>query len=472
MRKSLSLLLIINCALLIALTSCSSTKQIGKQANQYVINDSNLTTAHVGICIYDATDNKYLYNYQSDKFFIPASNTKIITCYAAMKHLGDSLVGLRYTNRGDSLLIIYPTGDPTFLHPDFKYQPVFSFFKENYDGAFQMDFGYKTWDEEAWGVGWSWDDYNDDYMAERSAFPIYGNVVKFTKADVLTDYKKNESKAASPISVQPNYFLDSIINPIDSITPKVFILPGGPASSFSLQRFFSSNQFVVKGQSNNTFTKYIPFVTNKSETALRLLNDTLHNSRIWIGPQIISSSPRQSNLKKYTIHSQPTDSLLKIMMHRSDNFYAEQSLLMIGNEMLGVMNDEKVVDTLLKTDYKDMPQRPQWVDGSGLSRFNLFTPQDFVYVLNKMRTDYSWNRITTIFETGGTGTLNNYYKTLRGKIFAKTGSLSNNIALSGYLITPKNKTLIFSVLVNNHTAGATAVRRAVERFLTQVQAEN
>src|SRR6187402_1734514 len=92
-----AVLLIISYSLIIILTSCSSTKQIGKQANQYVLNDSNLAKAHIGICVYNATDNKYLYNYQSDKFFIPASNTKIITCYAAMKHLGDSLVGLRYT---------------------------------------------------------------------------------------------------------------------------------------------------------------------------------------------------------------------------------------------------------------------------------------------------------------------------------------------------------------------------------------
>ena len=95
-----------------------------------------------------------------------------------------------------------------------------------------------------------------------------------------------------------------------------------------------------------------------------------------------------------------------------------------------------------------------------------------MYILNKMRSEYNWNRITTIFETGGTGTLKNYYATLTGKIYAKTGSLSNNIALSGYLLTPKNKVLIFSVLVNNHTASAAKVRRAVERYLIQLQKEN
>src|SRR3954454_19959167 len=131
------------------------------------------------------------------------------------------------------------------------------------------------------------------------------------------------------------------------------------------------------------------------------------------------------------------------MMHRSDNFYAEQSLLMVSNEILGVMNDEKIIDTLLRSDYKEMPQKPSWVDGSGLSRYNLFTPQDFVFVLNKMKSEVNWNRITTIFPTGGTGTLGIAYKDLQGKIFAKTGTLSNNTALSGFIITTSKKILIF-----------------------------
>ncbi|MDB5205556.1 MAG: hypothetical protein JWR72_631, partial [Flavisolibacter sp.] len=60
-----------------------------------MLDDEALKTAHVGISIYEPATGKYLYNYQGDKYFVPASNIKIPTCYAAMKYLGDSLVGLR-----------------------------------------------------------------------------------------------------------------------------------------------------------------------------------------------------------------------------------------------------------------------------------------------------------------------------------------------------------------------------------------
>lgn len=112
------------------LTSCYVQQKISKSAEQLVLKDSSLLTAHVGISIYEPATGKYWYNYQGDKYFIPASNTKILTCYAGMKYLGDSLVGLRYDNTNSSEIRIIPTGDPTFLHADFKKQPVLDFLKQ------------------------------------------------------------------------------------------------------------------------------------------------------------------------------------------------------------------------------------------------------------------------------------------------------------------------------------------------------
>ena len=99
--------LIFNFLFLILLASCSVEKQIAKSAKADVLDAKALQTAHVGISIFDPSTNKYLYNYQGDKYFVPASNIKLPTCYAAMKYLGDSLVGLRYQTLGDSSVIIW-----------------------------------------------------------------------------------------------------------------------------------------------------------------------------------------------------------------------------------------------------------------------------------------------------------------------------------------------------------------------------
>ena len=154
------------------------------------------------------------------------------------------------------------------------------------------------------------------------------------------------------------------------------------------------------------------------------------------------------------------------MMHRSDNFFAEQTLLMAANTKLGMMNEEAMINYLLKNDLNELPQKPKWVDGSGLSRYNLFTPQSFVCVLNKLKNEFGLERIKNLLPTGGEGTLRNMFLNEKGFVFAKTGALSNNTSLSGYIITKKNKLLIFSLQANHFLAAATPVRLAFERFIT------
>ncbi len=461
MRNQLQLIIILACSL--QLVACSSSKFISKQAQETILTDSNFTAAHVGISIYDASANKYLYNYQGDKYFIPASNTKLFTCYAAMKHLGDSLVGLRYNWINDTLLL-QPSGDPTLLHPDFKLHNVYNFFiKQTHEIKIAKIPSLMNKGFTELGNGWAWNDYLEDYMAERSLFPIYGNIIH---GSILPVSQRSRATWGFNrlVRVTPFYF-DYAVNSAFSIYDPTYSENNEtPSLRLKLFRKKEDNWFYIEHSSSKlpqTFS--MPFSTKDWALPLTLLADSAKFKWLWIDGKFDTVR----GIWK-TIHSQPTDSLLKPMMHRSDNFFAEQTLLMVSNEMTGVMNDAKIIDSLLKTDYKDLPQKPRWVDGSGLSRYNLFSPQDFVTVLNKMKTDFEWNRITTILATGGEGTLTNYYINLKDRIFAKTGTLSNNIALSGFLISKKNKTIIFSVLINNHMGNTTKIRRAVEKFLSSV----
>lgn len=436
-------LLILNYSLLI-LTSCSITKQISKSAIETVIKDSSLINAHIGISIFDPATGKYWYNYNGEKYFVPASNTKLPTCYAAMKYLGDSLVGARIAVAKDSALEIYPSADPTFLNSEFQNQPLLNILKE----FKTIRWDITGWKSQQWGNGWSWNDYDASYMAERSPLPMYGNLISFS-------ISKNTLKFV-PKRISINY--DTIIG-YNSNSHQV------NTSKFDIQRSLDENEFYLR-KSNSNFTQtFIPFRTRISFIT-DLLEDTLKSDNV---SSFSIAEGYMYNIQKKIIHSQPTDSVLKPMMQRSDNFFAEQSLLMVSNELLGVMNDEKIIDTLLKTDFKDLPQKPRWADGSGLSRYNLFTPQDFVAILNKMKNEFGMDRIKVILPTGGEGTISNYYKTDSGYIYAKTGTLSGVVALSGFLTTRKGKQLLFSVLVNNHRASTTTVRKAVEQFIQKIR---
>jgi D-alanyl-D-alanine carboxypeptidase/D-alanyl-D-alanine-endopeptidase (penicillin-binding protein 4) len=410
-------------------TSCSVQK-----AQKALLSSNSLKGAHVGIAVYNESNQQWVSKFQSDHYFTPASNTKIQSCFLGMKYLKDSIAGWQYLENSDTVFLM-PLGDPSFLHPDFKYQPVADLIKNTKK---QIVFCLpETQDKfEAYGKGWAWDDYPEDYQPERNRLNIYGNVI--------TVYKK-----ANGIQIKPNYFTKN------QTVPTKYTL-------WSREKL--TNQFFPKSDTINNVEHQVPFITGTNyNIAKSLIEDSLHPYHTIA----IQKGWNQPSTK--FINTVATDSLLKIMMNRSDNFFAEQILLMTSQQLLGRMDDAAIIDTILKTDFSDFPQKPEWADGSGLSRFNLTTPENYITLLQKMEKDFSMERIKSIFAQGGKGTLSSYYKNIPGVLYAKTGTLGNQIALSGYIITNKGTRLTFSVLVGNHVSPSTyPVRHAVEEYLTAI----
>ncbi len=415
------------------LASCSMQKQIAKQAKAHFFSNNDFASAHLGVAVFDPSTNKFLYTYQAEKYYTPASNTKLFSLYAGLKYLGDSLVAARYKIE-DDVLILQSTGDPTFLHPDFKNQPLLKFLQQDKFQKISINTAFAS---RPLGSGWAWSDYTEPYMAERDPFPIYGNV--------LTVIAEGDSLQTIP----------PILKPVVIGTPTKH-------QPWDITRNLGGHFYTIEnGKGTSAKEKTITMAMERGTFAARYLADTLHK-------EVTSEVTPLSKGESIAIHSQPVDSFYKIMMHRSDNFFAEQTLQMVSFEKLGLMSDNKIIDTLLKTDLKELPQKPKWVDGSGLSRYNLFSPKDFVWLLNKSQNEFGLQRMKVILPGADEGTLAGRFKGYDQHIYAKTGTLSNNVALSGYLKTRHNKTLLFSVLVNNHQAAATAIRGQIERFLTSI----
>lgn len=425
--------------------SCSVQKKIGRSAERFMLNDTAFVTAHTGISVYDAGAKKYLYNYQGDQFFVPASNTKIPTIFAAMKFLGDSIVAASIARDDDGTMLFFPAGDPTFLHPDYKNQPLYDKLKNEKNIRWDLS----TWKTSHWGNGWAWNDYDATYMAERSPFPVYGNVLRFNLV--------NNTLNSFPIPVH--------IRRNDPDTTFVFNRETSSVKSnrFRIDRAIDENEFYIRPSTSAFTNANFPYRAHEGFVS-ELLKDTLKAENV-----SSFTAAHDYNLNKEIIYSQPLDSMLKPLMYRSDNFFAEQTLLMVSNKLFGVMNESLAIDTMMKTEFMDLQQKPRWADGSGLSRYNLFTPQNFIAILEKMKDQFGMDRLKNIFATGNTGTLRNYYITDSSFIYAKTGTLGGVVALSGFLITKKDKLLIVSVLVNNHRASSTDIRRGVEKFIQELR---
>jgi D-alanyl-D-alanine carboxypeptidase/D-alanyl-D-alanine-endopeptidase (penicillin-binding protein 4) len=430
--ENLLRLLFILVATVMILSACSV-----RQAQKTLLSAEGVKGAHIGIAIYNDTKGAWLTKYQSDHYFTPASNTKILATYLGLQFLGDSLPGWKMSENADTLFLM-PLGDPSFMHPEFKYQPVADIIKSTNKQVVIV--GNNQDQFEIFGSGWSWADYAEDYQPERSRMPIYGNVVHF--------YQSNKKLEA----IKPFYFFKDIVDL-------------GKVEEKNWSRSRTGNRFFTTNENNKSKYFQVPFSQEDMPMvkALELLNDTLGKT---ISFQKQSTLPATSYK---TIKTVATDSLLKIMMFRSDNFYADQIVLMASEQLFGKMDDAALLDSTKKLFFADLPQKMRWADGSGLSRYNLNTPENYIAILQQMQAKFGEARVKNIFEKGGEGTISAYYKNFPGTMYAKTGTLGGQVALSGFIYTPKLQKLYFSVLVANHMSPtSTQVRRAVETYLTSV----
>jgi len=409
------------------LSGCSVARYIHKEVKTSPV----LAQHHVGISVYDSARKKTLASYQDDHYFTPASNTKLFSFYAALTALGDSVPGLEYQLQ-DSVLVFRGTGDPSLLHPDLPTSAVVDFLKNRKE---ELMFSTARTDNPAYGPGWSWDDYNDYYQAERSPLPVHGNIARFTSPSGLY------------VRVQPEFWQDSL--DLDTTV-------------LGLVRDRHSNHF---RRSVNALPagleQDIPVRTSNQLTA-ELLSYGL-KKKVTLTEQEYAGTWK-------TVYSIPSDSLYKRMMEVSDNMMAEQTMLLYAAAHGLPLNTTEAIEHAQRGILADLPDRPLWRDGSGLSRYNLFTPRTMVALLGKIAKEIPQDRLFNILPAGGkSGTLRTMFKGQEAFVHAKTGSLTNVYCLSGYLVTKRGRVLYFSFMNNNFIKPTSEIRSEVARILTGIR---
>jgi D-alanyl-D-alanine carboxypeptidase/D-alanyl-D-alanine-endopeptidase (penicillin-binding protein 4) len=117
-------------------------------------------------------------------------------------------------------------------------------------------------------------------------------------------------------------------------------------------------------------------------------------------------------------------------------------------------------------------------DGSGLSSHDLVAPRALTQLLSYAALQPWFPDFKAALPVGGTdGSLrsrfnNNDEPALKGRVFAKTGSLGESRALSGYLTAASGQTLVFSLMDDNHPPATTDDRTLMDRILALIAAAN
>ncbi|WP_420579893.1 D-alanyl-D-alanine carboxypeptidase/D-alanyl-D-alanine-endopeptidase [Reichenbachiella sp.] len=423
-------------ALSIVLSSCgaikgvTNKKMMNKSLSKATMFDSHLT----GFALYDPADSTFLYTWNENKYFTPASNTKLLTFYAGLTLLRDSIPGLKYTYKGDSLFFT-GTGDPTFLHPDFEDQVIFDLLM---DTTYSLHYVKPQFKDEPFAPGWSWEDYEYYFQPERTAFPVYGNTIRYVYDSV-----------GDKFFVEPSFFKDfAEIREIDS-------------EKLSPYRLQNTNIFsFAPDTARSAYKNSVPFKTSDALT-VALLEDTLKRRVNWVEDFEFEHSR--------LAYSRSSMELFAFMLKRSDNLAAEQILYLCATEMRMPLQADPIRFFTQEQNLKIYPNPPIWKDGSGLSRYNLVTPRSMIAVLNYISSEISIEQMKQVLAVGGKdGTLKNWYKPKAGEspyVFAKTGTLSNNHNLTGIIHTKSGKDLFFSFMNNNYASSSRPVKLEMEKVM-------
>jgi serine-type D-Ala-D-Ala carboxypeptidase/endopeptidase (penicillin-binding protein 4) len=430
------------------LISCKTAEPVAEpdteappQSLEQLFSDSDVfSESHTGFVLYDPEADSVLHDRDGRRFFTPASNTKILTLYAALNALPDTLPSLHYKVRNDTLYF-RGTGDPSFLNPHFENYEAYQFLKGREEVLVYDDGHYG---DEHFGSGWSWDWYPQAYAPEKSPFPIYGNMMRLQAQQVALVMLDEETP------VKPAYF-KRFINQKEWDGDQIELV----------KRAHRDNEISYVPKSDTVRQERdIPFVYERGLIA-DLLADTLgRNVYLHDGSQLEFTS---------ALYSTPAKPLYERMMVVSDNHIAEQLMLMISDQEFGKMNTARAISHSINQYMDDLPDRPRWSDGSGLTRYNLITPYATVILLEKLYEKVGRDEALSLFPVGGvSGTISGWYRAPEGQppfVYAKTGTLRNNTSLSGYLFTDSGRRLNFSFHNNNYVFSNNRMRSEMNTVL-------
>jgi D-alanyl-D-alanine carboxypeptidase/D-alanyl-D-alanine-endopeptidase (penicillin-binding protein 4) len=434
-----------------------------------VLNRPLFRRSHWGILVQPLSSEQTLYSRDAEKYFIPASNTKLLTTAAALQQLGANFRFRTsvYRHR-DGVLRVVGRGDPSLtdaqlqtLAQQLKQQGITEIKQLIADDSYiQGDIVNPTW---------QWEDVQSDYGAPVSSFILNENVFSFK---ILPQTVGRNSQIVWNDANEAKQW--GIIN--QSVT-----VAQNQPSYVNITRDLSGTVLRIQGQlaaNSEPYLANLP-VIDPNQYFLRRFGIALATEKISLGQAlVVNGGTNQQEVA--SVESPPLSELLTETNINSNNLYAEALLRALAIKKTEKQNQSSadVGLEIVKASLTQLGVNPAnyvLADGSGLSRRNLVTPEALVQILQGMAKTPAANIYRASLPVAGkSGTLKSrFLKTsAEGIVQAKTGTMTGVVSLSGYVDSPQYEPLAFSIMVNQSEQQASVIRQGIDEIvvlLTQLQ---
>ncbi|MCX6121373.1 MAG: D-alanyl-D-alanine carboxypeptidase/D-alanyl-D-alanine-endopeptidase [Ignavibacteriales bacterium] len=430
-----------------------------------LLSDSLFIPARASIKVVSLDSGKVFYEHESKALMNPASNIKLITSAAALSVLdtGYQFITSVFiddkTRDGNAIQNIYLKGygDPNLVTSDLD-TLAFAVRQSGIKtiaGNIIVDDSY--FDENYWGSGWTWDDESDPDAPYINALSVNKNcIIIHVTADINS----------VSVSLEPNTNFVTIINKAEIVLDSIRM----PLKARRLT-LSNANTILIEGDMYRYSQATRKVSLRRPEFyAGVLFKESLSRAGISVFGDVVSGVVPDGTYE-IAQHFQPIEKVIESINKPSDNLSAENTLKVIGalkngipgSAKNGVFREKEFLFNLGMDTTKF-----SLADGSGVSRYNLFSADQLVQFLVAMSKQ---PRLFQMFYNslpvaGVDGTLADRMSTypVACNLHAKTGTLNGVSCLSGYVQTRDGEMLAFVMMMQNFISSPYDYREAQDRI--------
>jgi D-alanyl-D-alanine carboxypeptidase/D-alanyl-D-alanine-endopeptidase (penicillin-binding protein 4) len=426
----------------------------------------------IGLSVISLDSPFIFYELNVDESFIPASNLKLITSAAGLYKLSPCFRWeTRFFINHDNDLYVEATGDPTWSNR-FRRGSIDRIMGSIADSLKAHDIHeinniiVRTGGFHDYQFGAGWRESNRHYT-----FSALSSVLAFNNNTVQLQISPQAVGTPARIRLYPLNRGITIINQTRTVTAR-------NQHSIRINTNPANNEITLSGNVwNRHRTVYRSIAIPRPELyALEVFNSKLNQSGVAVTGESFFLNLNEEDLfmkrfrDLFTIYSTPLIYIVNSINRTSNNFFANQLLLTIGESNGLAFDAEQYIKEWMWSKGVNSDSLRMF-DGSGLSQYNRATPRMLTDILRVMH-DSPWAEEfhNSLAISGTAGTLRNSFDcdVLRGQVQAKTGFILGVRGLSGVIQTADGERLAFSFLINRYDSRLRHFNRFAEQIMLEL----